>query len=91
MSKDDLSKEVLGAIKRKTGKNISASSVGKVASTVQPNTLEDEAELRKLIRRVANMANIKLSDSKLNEIAHTIQSSGVKTSNIESLMKMMMK
>jgi len=90
MSKD-LSKDVLGAIKRKTGKNISASSVGKVAGTVQPDTLENEAELKKLIRRVANMANIKLSDAKLNEIAHTIKASGVKTSNLESLMKMMMK
>ncbi|GIP15159.1 hypothetical protein J40TS1_08010 [Paenibacillus montaniterrae] len=90
MSKD-LSKEVLGAIKRKTGKNISANSVGKVASTVQPNTLENEAELKKLIRRVADMANIKLSDAKLNDVAKTIQSSGMKSSNLEALMKMMMK
>lgn len=90
MSKD-LSKDVLGAIKRKTGKNITANSVGKVANTVQPNTLENEAELKKLIRRVADMANIKLSDAKLNEVAKTIQSSGMKTSNLESLMKMMIK
>ncbi|MCM3633080.1 MULTISPECIES: stage VI sporulation protein F [Paenibacillus] len=90
MSKD-LSKDVLGAIKRKTGKNISTTSVSKVASTVQPDTLENDVELRKLIKRVATMANIKLTDAKINEIAHTIQSSGVKTSNLESLMKIMMK
>lgn len=90
MSKD-LSKDVLGAIKRKTGKNITTNSVGKIASTVQPNTLENEAELKKLIRRVADMANIKLSDAKLNEVAKTIQSSGMKTSNLEALMKMMIK
>lgn len=90
MSKD-LSKDVLGAIKRKTGKSITTNSVGKIASTVQPNTLENEAELKKLIRRVADMANIKLSDAKLNDVAKTIQSSGMKTSNLEALMKMMIK
>ncbi|MFC6332296.1 stage VI sporulation protein F [Paenibacillus septentrionalis] len=90
MSKD-ISKEVLNVVKRKTGKTISPASVGKVASTVQPNTLENEAELKKLIKRVAGMANIKLSDAKLNEVTKTIQSSGLQTSNIEALMKMMMK
>jgi len=90
MSKD-LSKDVLGAIKKKTGKNISASSVNKVANTVHSNTLEDEAELRKLVKRVADMANIKLSDAKLSEVVRTIKASGMKTSNIEYLMKMMMK
>lgn len=91
MMSKDLSKEVLGAIKRKTGKNISATSVGKVADTVQPDTLENEIELRKLIRRVADIASIKLSDDKLDEITRTIQSSGLKTSNLEALMKMMIK
>lgn len=90
MSKD-LSKDVLGAIKKKTGKNISASSVSKVANTVHANTLEDEAELRKLVKRVADMASIKLSDAKLNEIMRAIKASGMKTSNIESLMKIMIK
>jgi len=87
----DLSKDVLGAIKKKTGKSFSEAQIGKIASQVKPNTLDNEAELRKLVKNVANMANIKLTDAKLNEIVDRITSSGVNASNLEALVKLMSK
>lgn len=90
MSKD-LSNDVLGAIKKKTGKNISSNSVSKVASTVQPGTLENEFELRKLVKSVADMAKIKMTDAQMDHIMKTIRDSGVKSSNIEALMRIMIK
>ncbi|URN94138.1 MAG: stage VI sporulation protein F [Candidatus Pristimantibacillus lignocellulolyticus] len=88
---NDLSKDVLGAIKKKTGKNITANSVSKIASTVQPDSLENEAELRKLVRSIADMAKIKMTDSQFEHIVKTIKSSGMKTSNIEALMKILIR
>lgn len=87
----DLSKDVLGAIKKKTGKNISEAQIGKIANKVKPNALENEAELRKLVKSVAAMANIKLTEAKLNEIVDRIASSGVNASNLEALVKLMSK
>lgn len=90
MSKD-LSKDVLNAIKKKTGKNISTNSVNKIASTVQPGTLENEAELRKLVKSIGDMAKVSMSEAQLDNVVRTIKASGVKTSNIETLMKMLIK
>lgn len=90
MSKD-LSKDVLGAIKKKTGKTISTNSISKIANTVKPGTLENDAELRKLVRSVADMANIKLSDEQLDNVLNTVKASGVKSSNMEALMRLLIK
>lgn len=87
----DLSKDVLGAIKKRTGKNISEAQIGKIANQVKPNTLENEAELRKLVKSVAAMANIKMSDDKLNEVVERIATSGVNAANLETLVKLMSK
>ena len=88
---NDLSKDVLGVIKKKTGKSISEAQVSKVASQVKPNTLQNEAELKKLVKNVATMANIKLSDSALNDVTERITSSGVSIGNIEALVKLLSK
>lgn len=39
-----ISKEALNTINKKTGKNITESSVRKLASTVKPSTMQNEAE-----------------------------------------------
>ena len=88
---NDLSKDALSAIKRKTGKNITTNSVSKIASTVQPDSLENEDELRRLVKSIANMAKIKMNDAQFEHIVKTIKSSGMKTSNIEALMKILIK
>ncbi|WP_028610517.1 stage VI sporulation protein F [Paenibacillus harenae] len=90
MSKD-LSKDVLNAINKKTGKGISENSVKKIASGVTASTMQDEAELRKLIKQVSAMAKVKVTDSTVNEIVKAVKATGMNVSNMESLMKMMMK
>ncbi|MEK3881467.1 stage VI sporulation protein F [Paenibacillus sp. PL2-23] len=86
-----LPKDVLSAINKKTGKNISENAIKKLASGVNPNTLQNEAELRKLIKQVADMAKIKVPDSTVSDIVKAVKSSGMSPSNLESLVKMMMK
>lgn len=87
----DFSKDVLNSINKKTGKGISESSVKKLASGVTAETMQDEAELRKLIKQVAEMAKVKVADSTVNDIVKAVKASGMSTSNMETLMKMMMK
>ncbi len=86
-----LSKDVLSAINKKTGKQISESAVKKLASGVDAKTLQDEAELRKLIKRVSDMANVKVPESTVNDIVKAVKSSGMSPSSMESLVKLMMK
>lgn len=83
-------KDVLSAINKKTGKNISETAVKKLASGVDANTLQNEAELRKLIKQVSEMAKVKVPDSTVNDIVKAIKSSGVSPSNLEAMVKMMM-
>lgn len=84
-------KDVLSAINKKTGKNISENAVKKLASGVDAGTLQNEAELRKLIKQVADMAKIKVPESTVGDIVKAIKSSGVSPSNLEALVKMMAK
>ncbi|MUT65497.1 stage VI sporulation protein F [Paenibacillus sp. NEAU-GSW1] len=87
----DLSKDVLGAINKKTGKNISESTVKKLASGVTDKTMQSEAELRKLIKQVSDMAKVPVSESTVNDIVKAVKATGMNMGNIETLMKMMMK
>lgn len=90
MSKN-LSKDVLSAINKQTGKNITENAVKKLASTVDDDTMKNEAELRRLIKQVSNMAKVKVSDSTVNDIVKAVKASGMTASGMESLVKMMMK
>ncbi|CAM4502089.1 uncharacterized protein YpuA (DUF1002 family) [Paenibacillus endophyticus] len=87
----DFSKDILSSINKKTGKTISESSVKKLASGVTSETMQDEAELRKLIKQVSEMAKVKVAESTVNDIVKAVKASGMSSSNMETLMKMMMK
>lgn len=86
-----VSKDALNAINKKTGKNITEGSVKKLASTVKPSTMQNEAELRKLIKQVSAMAKVPVTESTINEIVSAVKKSGMNPNNMEALMKMMMK
>ncbi|WP_424766085.1 stage VI sporulation protein F [Paenibacillus sp. sgz302251] len=87
----DFSKDVLNAINKKTGKGITENSIKKIASGVTAETMQDEAELRKLIKQVSDMAKVKVTESTVNDIVKAVKASGMSMSNMEALMKMMMK
>lgn len=87
----DFSKDILNSINKKTGKSISENSVKKLASGVTAETMTDEAELRKLIKQVSDMAKVKVTESTVNDIVKAVKASGMTASNMESLMKMMIK
>lgn len=86
-----ISKEALNAINKKAGKSISEGSVKKLASTVKPSTMQNEAELRKLIKQVSAMAKVPVSESTVQEIVNAVKKSGMNPSNMEALMKLMIK
>ncbi len=86
-----VSKDALSAINKKTGKNITEGAVKKLAGTVKPSTMQSEAELRKLIKQVSAMAKVPVTESTINEIVSAVKKSGMNPSNMEALMKMMIK
>jgi len=87
----DFSKDILNSINKKTGKGISESSVKKLASGVTVQTMTDEAELRKLIKQVSEVAKVKVTESTINDIVRAVKASGMSASNMEAIMKMMIK
>lgn len=86
-----LSKDILGVVNQKTGKNITENSIKKIANTVTPDTLQNEAQLRALIKQVSQMANVPVSEETIKEIVSAVKKSGLNMSNLEGLMKMMIK
>ncbi|MFD2672881.1 stage VI sporulation protein F [Marinicrinis sediminis] len=86
----NLSKDVLNTVNKKTGKKVTSQDIHKIASNVKPSTFQSEKQLRQLIKQVSSLVNIPVSESTIKEIVNAVQKSGANTSNMESLMKMMM-
>lgn len=86
-----LSKDVLGAVKKKTGKSIAESDIRRVAKGVGPGTMRDERQLRQLIKQVGQLANVNVSESTVKELISAIKKSGVSQGNMEQMIQMLMK
>ncbi len=91
MTNKNLSKDIFNAVKKKTGKNISEKDINKLAGNVNPRTVQNDMQLRQLIRQVSKMANVAVSEATEREIIHAVKSSGLNPNNLEQLMKMMLK
>ncbi|TYP77777.1 stage VI sporulation protein F [Paenibacillus methanolicus] len=91
MADKNISKDVLNMVNKKTGKPISENAVKKLASGVTSDTVQNETELRKLIKQVSTIANVPVSEQTINDIVGAVQKSGLNMNNMETLMKMMMK
>lgn len=90
MSKN-FSKDALNAINKKAGKKITEGAVKKLASTVKPGTMQNEAQLRQLIKQVSSMAKIPVSEDTVQDIINAVQKGGANSGSMEALMKMMLK
>jgi uncharacterized protein YpuA (DUF1002 family) len=86
-----ISKDVLNAVKRKTGKNISPKDIQKVASTVGPSTVKSEQQLRALIKQVAKMAGVPVTESTIKELIAAIKKSGMNPGSLEAMIRSMIK
>lgn len=84
-------KDLLGAVNKKTGKNISENQVKKIASGVNAGTLQSEAQIRQLVKQVSAMAKVPVSEETVKEIVTAVKKSGMNMNNLESLIKMMVK
>lgn len=87
MGSKDISKDVLKAVKRKTGKNITDKDIKNVASGVGPSTIKSEQQLRQLIKQVSKMANVPVAESTVQELVGAIQKSGINPNNMEQMIK----
>lgn len=88
--KKDLSKDVLNAVNKKTGKPVTEGAVKKLASGVTEDTMQSEEELRKLIMNVSAMAKVPVTEKTINDIIGAIKKSGMNMGNLETMMKLML-
>jgi len=84
-------KDLLGAVNKKIGKNISENQVKKIASGVNAGTLQSEAQIRQLIKQVSTMAKVPVSEETVKDIVAAVKKSGMNMGSLESLIKMMVK
>jgi uncharacterized protein YpuA (DUF1002 family) len=90
MSRQGIAKDVLNTVKKTTGKQVSEKSLKKIASGITRKTIQDGAELRKLIDKVSKLVNITVSNETANGIIKVVQTIG-NSEQLENMMKMMMK
>lgn len=91
MSNNKFPKEALNKINKKGGKNITENQIKKLAGSVKPSTLQSETQLRQLIKQVATVAKLPVTEATINDIVSAVKKSGMNPNNMEALMKMMMK
>lgn len=89
MVKRNISNEVLKFVNSKTGKKVSPTVVKRLAGKVNQNTIQDEAQLRKLIKQVGALVNVNVSEQLTNEIVQAVRRSGVNPNNLQQMIKMM--
>lgn len=85
-----IAKDVLNAVKKKTGKPISAKDIQKVAGSVGPSTVKNEQQLRALIRQISKMAGVPVSESTVRDLVGAIKKSGMNPAGLESMIKSML-
>lgn len=86
----NMSKDVLKTVKTKTGKSVTERDIHKLASNVKPGTMQSEDQLRQLIKQVASLVNVPVSEQTMNDIVKAVKASNLNPNNMEALMKMMM-
>ncbi|MNW23132.1 hypothetical protein D3C71_2250570 [compost metagenome] len=52
--------------------------------------MQNEAQLRALIKQVSGLVNVKVSEETINDIVQAVKSSKLDTNNMQQLMSMMM-
>jgi uncharacterized protein YpuA (DUF1002 family) len=90
MSKQGISKDVLNVVKKTTGKQLSEQALKKIASGINQKTIQDGAEIRKLIDKISKLVNIPVSKETANEIIKAVKKTG-NIDQLEDMMKKMMK
>lgn len=88
---NNLSKDVLNKVKKRTGKQLTESQIKQVAKGVGPSTIKDERQLRQLIKQVSKMAGVPVSEATVKDLVSAIKSSGLNPNNMEQMVKMMLK
>jgi hypothetical protein len=88
---DQIGKDVLNTVKKRTGKSITEKDIHKLAGHIKPSTVKNETELKKLIQQVSTMAGIPVSETTTKEIITAVKKSGLNVTNLEQLMKTIMK
>lgn len=89
MVKRNVSSDVLKLVNNKTGKKVSATDVKRLAGKVTQKTMQDEAQLRKLIKQVGALVNVNVSEQLTNEIVQAVRKSGMNPSNLDQMIRMM--
>jgi uncharacterized protein YneF (UPF0154 family) len=87
---NQISKDVLNAVKKKTGKYVSPKDIQSVASGVGPSTIKSEQQLRALIKQVSKVAGVPVSEATVRELINAIKKSGVNPNTMESMIKSML-
>lgn len=90
MANRNLGRDILNKVKNKTGKTVSQQDIQRLASNVNSSTMQDEAQLRKLIKQVASVAKVPVSEATINDIVKTVKKSGMNPNNMQQLMNMML-
>ncbi len=81
------SKRLLDSLKNKVKKPINEAQLKMLASGVKSSDLKDEKRIRQLVQQLSVLANVQISEQKMNEIVQYIKTNNISSSNIGELLK----
>ncbi|KIL41533.1 hypothetical protein SD70_06595 [Gordoniibacillus kamchatkensis] len=90
MANKDLTKDVLNTVKNRTGKTVTPKDIQKLASGVNPSTMQNEAQLRQLIKQVSSLVGVNVSEQTIKDIVNAVKSSKLDANNMQQLMSAML-
>lgn len=84
-----IAKDALQLIKKKSGTSISEKDIKKLASGVKASTLQQDSQLRELIKQASSLLQVKVTEQTIVDIIRAVKTSKVDGPNVEQLMSML--
>lgn len=78
---------IFNSVNKHTNKTVTPQDIQRVAKNIKPSTLQDEQQMRQLVRNIGEMAGIKVPDKTVREIAKMVQGGQIPSGQLEQMIR----
>lgn len=82
---------IFNNMNKHTKKTVTPQDIQRVAKTIKPSTLQDEQQMRQLVRSIGEMAGIKVPDKTVREIAKMVHGGQIPAGQLEQVIRTLTK
>jgi hypothetical protein len=78
---------IFNSVNKHTKKTVTPQDIQRVAKNIKPAMLQDEQQMRQLVRSIGDMAGIKVPDKTVREIAKMVQGGQLPAGQLEQMIR----